>query len=72
MLSLPVRIGIPRGVSGLIDDIINPSFSTPVGLLIYAGHEMPKDGLTSFGKKIKLPTKGIFGKIITTIKDLLP
>ncbi|MEK7550924.1 MAG: cell division protein FtsA [Patescibacteria group bacterium] len=72
MLSLPVRIGIPRGVSGLIDDIINPSFSTPVGLLIYAGHEMPKEGLTSFGKKIKLPTKGIFGKIITTIKDLLP
>lgn len=72
MLSLPVRIGIPRGVEGLIDDIITPVFSTSVGLIIYGSKQVPKESLTSFGKKIKLPTKGFFGKIVTTIKDLLP
>ncbi len=72
MLSLPVRIGLPRGVGGLIDDIITPSFATPVGLLIYGAKQMPQENLTSFTKKMKLPTKGIFGKIISSVKDLLP
>lgn len=74
MLSLPVRIGTPAGVEGLIDDIMNPSFATTIGLLRYAAKEMPEDNLTSIGKKMKLPMKasGIFGKIISSIKDLLP
>ncbi len=75
MLSMPVRIGIPSGVSGLIDDIINPSFSTVVGLLIYASKKGPIEHTTSFGnigKKIKLPNIGVFGKLVDTIKDLLP
>lgn len=72
MLNLPVRIGIPHGVSGLIDDIMNPSFSVSVGLLKYAAKHSSKENLTSLSKKIKLPTKGVFGKIVSTIKDLLP
>ena len=72
MLSLPVRIGIPKGVGGLIDDIMLPSFATPVGLLLYGAREIPKDGLTSFTKKMKLPSVGIFGKLIDNIKNLLP
>lgn len=72
MLSLPVRIGVPGGVSGLIDDIINPSFSTPVGLLIYASHAVPKERGTSIGKKLKLPNIGIFGKLAESVRDLLP
>ncbi len=73
MMSLPVRIGVPRGVGGLIDDIINPAFSTPIGLLLYGTKQLPEENLTSFGKKLKLPkAAGIFGKIFTSIKDLLP
>ena len=72
MLSLPVRIGVPKGIGGLIDDIIVPSFATPVGLIIYGSKDMPSENLTSFGKKIKLPVSGIFGKIVSTVKDLLP
>jgi cell division protein FtsA len=72
MLSLPVRIGVPMGVGGLIDDIMLPSFATPVGLLLYGAHEMPNENLTSFAKKIKLPSIGIFGKLIDNIKNLLP
>lgn len=75
MMSLPVRLGNPRGVGGLIDDIMNPSFSTAIGLLLYGAREIPApENLTSFSKKIKLSGKnlGIFGKLISSVKDLLP
>ncbi len=75
MLSMPVRIGIPKGVTGLIDDVINPAYSTCVGLLIYGARDLaPAENLTSFAKKMKLPNKatGIIGKIISSVRDLLP
>jgi len=72
MLSLPVRIGVPKGVGGLIDDIITPSFAAAVGLLLYGAKQMPNENLTSFTKKIKLPSVGMFGKLIDSIKNLLP
>ncbi|KKQ96303.1 MAG: Cell division protein FtsA, partial [Candidatus Woesebacteria bacterium GW2011_GWA1_39_12] len=72
MLSLPVRIGKPKGVGGLIDDVITPSFATCVGLIIYGAKLAPKEGLTSFGKRIKLPGKGLAQKLIDAVKNLLP
>ncbi len=72
MLSLPVRIGTPKGVSGLIDDIMNPSYATSIGLILYGAKQLKSENLTTFGKKLKLPSMGIFGKIISSIKDLLP
>ena len=35
MFSLPVRIGVPRGLSGLPDEFAQPEYSTSVGLLLY-------------------------------------
>lgn len=72
MLALPVRLGTPGGVSGLIDDILTPAFSTPIGLLMHASKNEPKERLTTIGKKLKLPKLGIFGKIVDSIRDLLP
>jgi len=72
MLSLPVRIGVPKGVGGLIDDIMTPSFATAVGLLIYGARLRPESNLTSFAKKMKLPSVGILGKLVDSIKNLLP
>lgn len=72
MLSLPVRVGKPKGVGGLIDDVINPTFAVPVGLILYGvGHESDEN-LTSLSKKLKLPSKGLAGKFVDIIKDLLP
>lgn len=71
-LSLPIRIGKPRGVGGLIDDIMTPAYATGTGLIIYGAHSLSNEPLTSFTKKLKLPTKGIAGKIVNIIKDLLP
>lgn len=77
-LNMPVRIGIPTGISGLIDDIESPAFATPVGLLKYAQSltEEDKSAPLSFapmGKAMdKLPFKGIGGKITSLLKSLLP
>jgi cell division protein FtsA len=72
MMSLPVRIGKPRGLVGLIDDVIDPAFAVPAGLIIYGAAQEPKEDLTSLAKRLKLPSKGFAGKLIETIKDLLP
>ena len=72
ILSLPVRIGVPSGVTGLIDEILNPSFSVPIGILINASRQESKDHLTSISKRVKLPTLGIMTKATKFIKDLLP
>ncbi|OGM03699.1 cell division protein FtsA [Candidatus Woesebacteria bacterium GWB1_37_5] len=72
MMSLPVRIGKPKGVGGLIDDVIDPVFATPVGLGLYAAKQSNDESLTSIGRKFKLPSKGVVGKLLETLKDLLP
>lgn len=73
MLSVPVRLGSPSGVSGLIDDVIQPAFSVSVGLLLYgAKQEMLDSGGIKFPMKINLPGKGLLHKIIESVKDLLP
>ncbi len=35
VLGLPVRIGQPQGISGLIDTVDSPAYATPVGLLLW-------------------------------------
>ncbi len=72
MLALPYRIGVPKGVSGLIDDIIHPSFATAVGLILYASSANNIPQTSQSGKKIKIPTFGIADKIIDAIRGLLP
>lgn len=70
-LSLPVRIGSPRGIGGLVDDILTPAFAVPVGLIIYGSRfqEVAPSGLAN---RFKLPSAGLLGKIVDKIKDLLP
>jgi len=64
------------GTAGVIDSakrvVITPSFSTCVGLLHYGAKSVPVEGLTSFSKKMKLSSTGVFGKLIDSIKNLLP
>lgn len=71
-LFLPIRIGIPVGINGLIDEIISPEYATVAGLIVYGLNNPAEETLTSFSKRLKLPTKGIAGKFFGMIKDLLP
>jgi cell division protein FtsA len=35
-LSLPARVGMPKGLSGLVDELASPAFATSTGLIHYA------------------------------------
>jgi len=77
ILSLPARIGYPARVSGLVDDILDPAFSAPIGLLL---RQVEKDidiKNSSSGSRFssvasKIPVKGIVGKMTTFFKKFLP
>lgn len=74
-LAMPVRIGIPTNVTGLVDEILTPSFATSIGLLLYgakatAGGERKPVSFARFFEKI--PVKGAAGKVIDLIKSFLP
>lgn len=74
-LSMPVRIGYPTNITGLIDDIENPSFAGSVGLLRLAqgGEDQHDSGPSIFKNAFdKLPVKGIAGKLGDLFKSLLP
>lgn len=73
ILTLPARRADPQGVSGLIDDIMCPAFAVPIGLVIYGSKQVPTDSGMSFPSKIKLPNVGgVAGKVLESIKNLLP
>lgn len=76
-LSMPVRIGVPQEIGGLIDEAEKPDFATAVGLL-HHGIKTEARGISEFsllkiGKKLeKVPFRGAAGKITDLIKQFLP
>jgi len=77
ILSLPVRIGYPKGLSGLIDEIKSPAFATSWGLIEYGLKNSKGIKSDSSFKSIskafqKIPIKGFIGKGFKLIKSFLP
>lgn len=75
-LAMSVHIGIPKNISGLIDEITTPAYAASVGLLLY-GIKADKHITTPlFGTIGKIgdrfAVKGIAGKMINLIKSFLP
>jgi cell division protein FtsA len=74
-LQLPTRLGMPLGLSGLIDEISSPAFSAATGLIVHAHNspEIPPRSnfkLPSFFKK--LPLQDLINKVASWFKSLLP
>ncbi len=76
MLAMPVRIGEPTNLKGIIDEVEDSSFATVVGLANYASNLDVKSGMP-FGfsfSGFKIPGfKGkTFSKIVSFLKSFLP
>lgn len=77
VLSLPTRIGFPKNLTGLVDDIQDPSSAVGEGLILYgfknqglihaAGSRSSFKNLTN-----RLPVNGIIGKTVEFLKQFLP
>lgn len=77
MLAMPVRIGYPSNIKGIIDEIQDTSFSTVVGLAVY-GKDIEAESSLPFGFSLSnLPFGQIkfnkfFSKAIPFFKSFLP
>mgnify|MGYP005848093743 FL=1 len=74
IIGLPVRIGYPKEVSGLVDEIQSPQFSTPIGLLLLGQKDY---FLQSSDKHLGLMMKDLafnqmVGKIKKFFKQFIP
>ncbi|MEW6097221.1 MAG: cell division protein FtsA [bacterium] len=63
VFDLPVRIGTPTGVSGLVDVVNSPLYSTGVGLVTYGMmHKLE-------GKKAKFGGGNVFRRVLNRMKE---
>ena len=74
-LAMPVRIGMPTNIKGIIDEIQNPAYATVIGLTAYGSKNEVKRDLP-FGFSVpKVPGGGsgkAFKRIIDIIKSFIP
>lgn len=83
ILGLPVRIGVPEKMGGIVDDVLSPDFSSSLGLILY-GIKQRRFQKTPAHKAIdfvkiaqsikgkRLPIKGAFQRLSELLKPLLP
>ena len=71
VLGYPVRLGEPRGVSGLIEEIGSPEYASSVGLVLYGAYFVSERGFMGglvSGEKFG----GIFQRVLKWIRSFLP
>lgn len=70
VIPLPLRVATPPHIGGLVDDILNPAYTSSVGLLMYGlAHDQQKK---TTSRKPKISMTGFFGKFKDLIEPLLP
>lgn len=75
MLAMPVRIGIPTNVKGIIDEVEDSAFSTAVGLAAY-GSQLETQSNLPFGMSAPkipwLPSGKMLRKVLEFAKSFIP
>lgn len=77
ILGLPVRLGLPKEVSGLVDEIMTPAYASGLGLVDYAIKFKEEEGSTGklldLGKiSSRIKIGGTVKKVIDKIRPFLP
>ena len=68
ILEMPVRIGSPQGIGGLMDQIGNPAFSTSIGLLLWGANHLGEEPIGYGGGNGVNP----FSRVGEWIRNLFP
>lgn len=75
VVGLPVRIGIPSKVTGLVDEVLDPQYSSTVGLILYGRKNIisKEEGFKNFNKILKdFSIGGSVGKLKDFFKQFIP
>ncbi|MDD4937846.1 MAG: cell division protein FtsA [Candidatus Shapirobacteria bacterium] len=71
IIPLPLRIASPPKMGGIVDDILNPAYTSTIGLLMFT-RENKANNSSSQTKKIKINFGGLFGRFKKLIEPILP
>jgi cell division protein FtsA len=69
VLGMPVRIAAPAGIGGLVDTILNPGYSTAVGLLLWGAGEIGADEPMRYESA---PASGGLGRLRDALRSIFP
>lgn len=75
ILGLPIRVGVPSEVSGLLDEILDPQYAATVGLILSRRKNIiaEDDGIGKFNKVFRGVSIGrSAGKLKEIIKQFIP
>ena len=75
VMQLPAKIGVPSGLSGMIEEISTPISAVVVGLVLFGykrKEEVPSGGIKLSGMIKGIPGKQVVGKALEFIKSFLP
>jgi cell division protein FtsA len=79
ILSLPARIGIPKGLDGLAEELAAPAFATATGLIEYALKSKEESITTTHKSKFSVGSlinvgrlDNVYKKLIDLVKSFLP
>ena len=72
-LGVPVRIGMPMELSGISDELHDPSYAPLVGALLYSQEERPTERQFTMPQFLKnVDFKNNFGKVVDFFKSFVP
>jgi cell division protein FtsA len=69
VLNMPVRVSGPVGVGGLTDNIMNPAYSTAIGLLYWGAKGLEA---SERGPYPTAPIGGVLGRVRNAARNLFP
>ncbi len=75
MLGLPIRMGVPGRVSGLLDEVLDPAYSSTVGLILRGRKTImePEFGLKKFNAVLRnFNVSSSYTKVKDIIKQFIP
>lgn len=75
VIGLPMRLGVPEKVTGLVDEILDPQFATTIGLILYARKNIMagETGFKNFNRILKDFSLGnSVGKLRDFFKQFIP
>jgi cell division protein FtsA len=69
VLQMPVRVVSPSGIGGLVDTLLNPSYSTAVGLLQWGASSL---GAGEPARYESAPARGGLGRLRDALRSIFP
>lgn len=71
MLAMPVRVGLPTNIKGIIDEVEHPGFSTVIGLTAYGAKNVESVASLPFGLNLGRGAVSGSGKVAKKLFDLI-